>query len=345
MTKQIIFFKSFLLMAGFSLIVQSGSALYAQDKNKETVITIPKGLPQIRFPKDNVPTTEKIELGKQLYFDKRLSSDNTISCASCHDPAKGFSNAEQFATGVGGKKGGRNSPTVLNTAYNKFQFWDGRAGSLEEQALGPIQNPIEMNMKLEDVVKKLNGIKGYKDQFQKVFGTDVTSEGIALAIASYERTVLSGNAPYDLFQAGDQKALSESAQRGLKLFKSKAACASCHSGPNFTDNGFHNIGLKDNNKDAGRKAVSKLEGDTGTFKTPTLREIAKTAPYMHDGSMKTLEEVMKHYNQGGIDNPYLDEEIFPLKLTDEEVKDLITFLKEGLSSKDYPNHKAPKLPE
>lgn len=303
----------------------------------------PLGLPPVVHPKDNPSTPEKVALGKQLFFDTRLSLDHTISCASCHDPAKGFSNGDQFASGVGGKKGGRNSPTVINSAFQKFQFWDGRANTLEEQALGPMQNPIEMNMKLDEILERLNKIEGYKQQFQKVFGTDVTADSLAKAIAAYERTVLSGDAPYDKFKAGDKSALSESAQNGLKIFLGKANCSSCHSGPNFTDNTFHNIGVP--GTDEGRSAINKSVGDKGAFKTPTLREIARTAPYMHDGSLKTLEEVMAHYVKGGTPHPQLDEEIFPLKLTPEEVKDVITFLKEGLSSPSYPAHTAPELPK
>ena len=308
---------------------------------------VPLGLAPIPYPDDNPPTAEKISLGKQLYFEPRLSSDNTISCASCHDPAKGFSNNEQFATGVDGQKGGRNSPTVLNTAYNKFQFWDGRAGSLEEQALGPIANPIEMNLPIEQAVEKLKAIPGYKQQFQDVFGTDVTDDGIAKAIAAYERTVLSGDAPYDRFKAGDETALSPEAQRGMKIFFGKGVCSACHGGPNFTDNGFHNIGIgmDAEEPDVGRFAISKLGGDTGSFKTPSLRDIARTAPYMHDGSQKTLEDVVEHYNKGGIPNKYLDEEIFPLKLSDQEKADLVAFLKEGLASSNYPMHKPPELPK
>ena len=309
----------------------------------------PKGLAKVKHPKDNQPTADKISLGKQLYFDKRLSADSTISCASCHDPAKGYSNGTPFATGVGGKIGGRSAPSIINAAYYDTQFWDGRAKTLEDQALGPIQNPIEMNMTLKDVVARLNKIEGYKNQFKKVFGTDVNSDGIAKAIAAYERTVLSGNAPYDQFKAGDKKAMSESAQRGMKLFFGKAHCSACHTGPNFSDNGFHNIGIgigKDGKaKDKGRVVVSRLPEDTGSFKTPTLREIARTAPYMHDGSLKTLEAVVDHYNKGGVKNDQLDEEIYELKLTATEKKDLIAFLKEGLSSKDYPMHKPPKLPK
>ena len=326
-----------------SVISVSNSMLQAQ----ESVIKVPAGLPPIEFPADNPPTVEKIALGKQLYFDNRLSRDNTISCASCHAPEKGFSNADQFATGFKGQKGGRNSPTVINTAYNKFHFWDGRSGSLEDQALGPIANPIEMNLTIKEAIARLNAIPGYKKQFQKVFGSDATADTIAKAIATYERTVLSGDAPYDRFQAGDKKALSESAQRGKKLFFGKATCSACHAGPNFTDNAFHNIGVGMNAKqpDVGRKAISKLGGDQGSFKTAGLRDIARSAPYMHDGSLKTLKEVVDHYNKGGIPNEFLDEEIFPLKLTPQEANDLVTFLKEGLASSKYPDHKAPELPK
>ena len=308
---------------------------------------VPQGLLTVRHPKDNPPTAAKIALGKQLYWDKRLSRDNTISCASCHDPQKGWSNGEQFATGVDGRKGGRNAPTVLNTAYNRFQFWDGREPTLEAQALGPIQNPIEMNMTLEEVIAKLNAIEGYQGQFQSVFGTDVTSQGIAKAIGAYERTVLTGDAPYDRFKAGDKTALSEAAQRGMQIFFNKAVCSACHAGRNFTDGGFHNvgIGMDKPNPDLGRVAVSKLAGDRGSFKTPTLRDIAKSGPYMHDGSLKTLEDVIENYNKGSIKNPYLDEEIFPLNLTDQQKSDLITFLKEGLSGNSYPMHESPELPK
>ncbi len=307
----------------------------------------PLGLKPVPVPQDNPQAPEKIELGKQLYFDKRLSKDDTVSCASCHDPKFGFSNGERFATGVGGAKGGRSAPSVINSAYYKQQFWDGRAASLEEQALGPIANPIEMALPVEDAVAKLNKIGGYKSSFRKVFGTDVTADGIAKAIAAYERTVISGNAPYDKFKAGDESALSEKAQHGMKLFFGKANCSACHGGPNFSDSGYHNIGIGMDAKepDVGRVAISKLGGDTGAFKTPTLREIARTAPYMHDGSLATLVDVINHYDKGGIANEYLDEELFELRLTSIEKAALLAFLTEGLSSADYPGHKAPELPE
>jgi cytochrome c peroxidase len=315
-------------------------------------LKIPSGLDPLPIPDDNPLTAEKIELGKQLYFDKRLSRDNTISCASCHDPAKGWSNDEAFATGVRGQVGGRSAPTIINSGYQQAQFWDGRAHQLEGQALGPIQNPIEMDLTLPEVVAKLNKIDGYREQFQKVFGTDVTEDGIAKAIAAFERTVLSGDAPYDRHRAGDQDALSESAQRGMKLFFGKAQCSSCHAGPNFTDEGFHNlgVGMDQEKPDEGRYGAIKADhadqtGMTGAFKTPTLREIARTAPYMHDGSLATLEAVIDHYDKGGVPNPFLEEDVYPLKLTAQDKADLATFLKEGLSSENYPMIKAPKLPD
>ncbi len=324
--------------------------LTAIGQNKpEGQSAVPLGLEPVQHPADNPPTAAKIALGKQLFFDARLSRDNTISCASCHNPAKGYSNGEQFATGVGGKKGGRNSPTVLNTAYQKFQFWDGREPSLESQAVGPIQNPIEMNMTLPEVVAKLNKIDGYRTQFQAVFKTDVTAAGIAKAVAAFERTILTGDAPYDRFKAGDKTALSASAQRGMTLFFGKAHCSACHAGANFTDNGFHNIGvgIDKNGKatDQGRYLVSNLPEDIGGFKTPTLRDLAKTGPYMHNGSLKTLESVIEHYAKGGVANDQLDEEIFALKLSANDKKDLLTFLREGLAGKSYPLHKPPKLPK
>lgn len=314
---------------------------------QEYQLDVPFGLKEMRIPADNPLSQAKIELGKQLYFDPRLSSDDTISCASCHDPKKGWSNGAAFATGVRGQVGGRSAPTIINAGYQTFQFWDGRAQHVEGQALGPIQNPIEMDMTLDNLIVKLNKIAGYREQFQKVFGTDVTADGIAKAIGAFERTVLSGNAPFDRFKAGDAKALSAAAERGRQVFFNKASCSACHSGSNFSDGAFHNVGvgMKAEQPDVGRFAETKLGGDRGSFKTPTLREIARTAPYMHDGSLKTLEDVVAFYNQGGIPNPQLDEEIFPLKLTEQQKADLVTFLKEGLASPDYPDIAPPKLPE
>jgi cytochrome c peroxidase len=325
-----------------ALVVVASQAAWAEE-----LPAVPKGLPPVPVPADNPMTAAKVALGKQLYFDKRLSYDETVSCADCHDPKKGWSNSDTFATGIKGQRGGRSSPTVLNSAYYPMQFWDGRAASLEEQALGPIQNPIEMGHTLDACVDCLKAVPGYKKQFKEVFGTEVNADGIAKAIAAFERTVLSGDAPYDQYVAGDKKALSEAAIRGMDLFFNKAHCSACHSGPNFSDGGFHNlgVGIDKEKPDEGRMVISKQLGDRGAFKTPTLREIARTAPYMHDGSQATLEAVVEHYNKGGVANPQLDEEIFPLNLTAQEKADLVTFMKEGLASKSYPLVEPPKLPE
>jgi len=312
------------------------------------LVRVPQGLPLAEVPEDNPLTAAKISLGRQLYFDKRLSVDNSVSCASCHDPGKGWTDGVPYSAGVGGRRGRRNSPTVLNAAYHAFQFWDGRAGSLEEQALAPITNQIEMAMpSLLILEQKLEAIAGYREQFHDVFRTPVKAENIARAIAAFERTVLAGAAPYDRFKAGDKLALSESAQRGLKLFFNKAHCAACHVGPTFTDNAFHNIGvgMRNPDPDRGRNVVSNLLGDLGTFKTPSLRDVSRTAPYMHDGSVKTLQAVVDFYDAGGYKNRQLDEEIYPLKLTAREKQDLITFLNEGLTSDAYPNIAPPKLPD
>ena len=290
---------------------------------------IPKGLDlDLKVPADNPITKEKVALGKQLYFDTRLSADNTVSCATCHSPAHGFGDGRSTSTGIKGQMGDRNAPTVINTTYNDLQFWDGRAGSLEEQALGPIQNPIEMGFTLDGVVKRLNEIDGYRKQFQKIFKTDVTADGIGKAIATFERTILSGGSKWDDYNYGDEDALSEEAKAGMEFFNGKALCSSCHLGFNLTDNGFHNIGVGMNMKkpDLGRFNVTKVESDKGAFKTPTLRDIASTAPYMHDGSVKTLEDVVEFYNKGGEPNQWLDKKLKPLNLTEKEKKNIVEFL-------------------
>jgi cytochrome c peroxidase len=287
-------------------------------------------LPKMPIPAQNLQTEAKVELGRMLFFDPRLSKDNTISCASCHVPAAGFADPRQFSLGMGGQQGGRNAPTVLNTGYQTLQFWDGRAGSLEEQALGPVQNPIEMAETPPNVVKKLKAVPEYRKRFKEVFGTEVTKEGIARAVAAFERTVVSTNSAFDKYVAGDKKALSDSAQRGLALFPGKARCVSCHNGPNFTDNKFHNIGVPQVGplkEDLGRYAVTKQDKDRGAFKTPTLRSVALTAPYMHDGVFKTLEEVIEFYNKGGESAAGKDTLITALNLTAQEKKDLVEFLK------------------
>lgn len=281
-------------------------------------------------PPANLTYAAKVELGKQLYFDGRLSKNNQVSCAFCHIPGAGFADPRQTSIGVDGKVGGRQAPTVFNTAFNPLQFWDGRAGSLEEQAIGPIHNPVEMAETHENVVKKIGKIKGYRDQFRAVFGTDVSLQGIAEAIAAFERTILSTDSPFDKYVLGDAHAMDEAAIRGMALFKGKARCILCHNGPNFTDNQFHNLGVPQagpQKEDLGRYNVTRLNRDKGAFKTPTLRSIAETAPYMHDGVFKTLEEVIDFLDQGGGPNPNLSPLMKPLGLTQDEKADLIAFLK------------------
>jgi cytochrome c peroxidase len=298
----------------------------------------------IFWPKDNPYTAEKAELGWLLYFDKRLSADQSLSCASCHDPKHAFTDGKPFSSGIRGQLGGRSAPTVINRAYSLDQFWDGRAKSVEEQAKGPIANPIEMGHPHDACEKCVGEIAGYRQRFKAAFGTDkVTINNIARAIATFERTVLSGNSPYDRYQAGDEKALTPAQVRGMDVFFKKAACDSCHLGFNFTDGSYENIGVgMDKPKpDLGRYEVTRKEEDRGAFKTPTLREIEHTAPYMHDGSLKTLEDVVEHYDKGGIKNPYLDERIKPLNLTDQEKEDLIAFLK-SLSGEGWQQIQAPR---
>jgi len=284
----------------------------------------------VPFPGTNLNYQAKVELGKQLYFDGRLSKDGSVSCAFCHNPGTGFADARQFSIGVGGGLGGRQSPTVLNSAFNDTQFWDGRAGSLEEQAIGPIQNPIEMAETHENVVKKLRKVKGYQAQFRDVFGTDVSLQNIAEAIAAFERTIISTNSAFDKYTLGDKQAMGESAVRGMALFKGKGRCVLCHSGPNFSDSEFHNLGVPQVGplkEDLGRYNVTRQEKDKGAFRTPTLRSISETAPYMHDGVFKTLEEVIAFFDQGGGPNPNLSPLMKPLNLTAEEKADLVAFLK------------------
>lgn len=290
---------------------------------------LPLGMKAPDVPEDNPLTKEKVELGKLLYFDKRLSRDSTVSCATCHDPRMGWTDRAPVSTGIKGQKGGRSAPTVLNSAYAEVQFWDGRAPSLEEQAKGPIQNPIEMGFTHKEAVARIAAVKGYAPLFKAAFGdAAVDIDRIAKAIASFERTVVTGDAPYDRAEAGDKDALSPAAQRGMALYFGKANCSVCHSGPSFTDSQFHNlgVGMAAAQPDLGRHDQTKLDADKGAFKTPTLRNLRDTAPYMHDGSQRTLAEVVDFYDKGGEKNPWLSKDMRPLKLTPEEKKDLLSFL-------------------
>ena len=306
----------------------------------------PEGLPAVPVPEDNAMTEAKVELGKLLYFDKRLSKDGTVACASCHDPKTGWAEHTPTSTGIGGQVGGANAPTVINAAYADAQFWDGRAASLEEQALGPIENPIEMGHKLADLIPQLNEIAGYKERFQDVFGTDVTSEGIAQAIAAFERTVLSGNSPYDKFKAGDASALTDAQKKGLALFDD-AGCSACHAPPLFSNYKYYNAGVGSAKQppDAGRKAVTGEDKDLGKYRVPSLREVAKTGPYFHDGSGETLEKAVALMAGGGVDNPNLSPMIQAVgakKLSAEDQANVVEFLK-ALSG-EFPVVEPPELP-
>ena len=285
--------------------------------------SLPLGLDStnIHIPDDNPMTELKIELGRLLFFDKRLSIDNTTACASCHSPATGFSDGKIVAVGIEGRQGPRNSPSIINRVSNSTQMWDGRLGSLEEQAKGPIVNPLEMGMpSLDAVVAKIGAIKGYQQLFDEAFGESVNIDTMTKAIASFERTILSGDSKWDRYQAGDESALSKKEKRGLELFDGKARCNQCHSGWNFTDEKFHNIGIGWDKRvvDMGRFMATGVDSDRGAFKTPSLRDTDATAPYMHDGRFYTLEEVIEYYNDGAIQNPYLDPEMVRPDLTLEE---------------------------
>jgi len=292
---------------------------------------VPLGLDlYMPVPEDNPLTSEKVELGRKLFSDPILSRDKSLACAGCHDPERGFTDGRAVSVGVFGRVGTRSVPTLVNRAYGSSFFWDGRTSSLEEQVLQPIQDPKELDMTLKDVVERLRHDRKYSELFQAVFGRIPTHVDLAKALASYVRTILSGDSSFDRYLNGERDALSEREREGLRIFRSKGNCTACHVGPNFTDERFHNTGIawRDGELlDPGRFEVTGKEDDRGAFKTPTLREIAQTAPYMHDGSVATLEEVIEFYNRGGNTNLYLDPELRPLHLTAEEKKSLLAFLK------------------
>lgn len=357
-------------------VALAGSLMFAEhpvaEGDKQFTMEVPRAIPaslwQTTVPDGRPLTHEKVALGRQLFFDPRLSHDGTVSCATCHDPKKAFTDGKRVSVGVGGRTGTRNAPTILNAMFSDAQFWDGRAATLEAQAKQPLVNPVEMAMESHEAVeRKVAAIPSYAEQFQRVFGGKVTIDRLAEAIASFERTQLSGDAPFDRFLAGDEEALSEAAQRGWDLFRGRALCATCHvfvqdSSPFFTDFQFHNTGIGVRNvtnfeeraekirrlaergelteermdelaltneelSEMGRFVVTRQRQDIGAFKTPTLRDVELTAPYFHDGSIKTLREVMEFYNEGGHDNSYLDSRMRPLNLTDRELEDLVELMK------------------
>jgi cytochrome c peroxidase len=331
---------------------RAGSAS-AKPTGTPVEIKAPLGLPAVPFPAGNPPTAETISLGRRLYYDPALSVDNTVSCATCHAPERGFSDGKPVSNGVQNKTGTRNSPTVFNSAYFDLQFWDGRAASLEQQAEGPVQNPVEMAHTLKGVEDRLNSDPSYREQFAAAFGPGpITYEMVEESIATFERTVVSADSPFDRWKYGhDESAVADSVKRGFVVFtsKNKGNCSACHLvGKNyslFTDNKFHNIGIGvDLGKitDDGRYGVTKTEADRGAFKTPSLRNAALTAPYMHDGSIKTLKDVIDYYIGGGNSNGNLDKNIRVLDfLTGQERADLQAFL-ESLTGAMPPNVGAPQ---
>lgn len=336
------------------------------------------GAAQIQGIEENPLTRAKIELGRQLYFDPRLSADSTISCGSCHHPDEGYARHTQFGVGIKGQEGGRNSPVAYNRILSGAQFWDGRAASLEEQAVGPIENPIEMGNTHDACEETLKQIPGYVVQFRAVFGkSGVTIENVGKAIASFERAIVTGPAAYDYHEqmakyekldeddlkdlleadedfkqeyenakaAAEKHPMSESAIRGQQLFFSERVnCAACHAGANFTDEKYHNlgVGMDAEKPDLGRFEVTQDEKDWGAFKTPTLRNVELSAPYMHDGTQDTLLEVMEHYNKGGIPNKGLSDKMKKLNLTQQEKEDLVEYMKALTGS--FPKVEQERLP-
>lgn len=279
----------------------------------------------IEYPDDDAPSLQEVELGKTLFFDTRLSVNNKQSCATCHNPDLGFGDGVAAGSGTMGGSLGRNTPHIYNLAWSSIFMWDGRKASLEDQALGPIEAPGEMNMPLNILLPRLNAVPYYQEEFKAVYGSStITKETLSKALAAFERTIISDNSAFDKYIAGNKNAMSPEAIRGLALFETKANCISCHDGVNFTDDSFHNIGIK--GTDLGRDAIMSSPGMKGAFKTPGLRNAILTAPYMHDGSLDSLEDVIRFYNKGGDEVEGRSKLIKPLGLTELEVQELVAFL-------------------
>src|SRR5262245_19096642 len=293
--------------------VSFAAALYAE------TLRVPLGLDAyLPAPDSNPVTREKVEFGRTLFFWNGLSRDRSLSCSKCHVPEKAFSDGKAGAVGVRGQVGPRRTPRLLNRAWGKSFFWDGRAATLEDQVLQPVLNPKEMDLRLEEIASRVRSDGEMGSRMRAVFGHEAEREDVAQALATYVRCSFAGDSPYDRYGAGKREALSEQQQAGLQMFRGKANCVACHVGINLTDERFHNTGTGWKNgkwTDPGRVAVSKEESDRGAFKTPGLREVERAAPYMHDGSLQTLEEVVDFYDKGGRENPLLDPEMRPLKMT------------------------------
>jgi cytochrome c peroxidase len=310
-------------MRRFAVLMTVALALHAEAPRR------PLGLDLYRpVPEDNRLTSAKIALGRRLFNDRRLSRDGSLSCAGCHDPRRAFVDGRRVAQGVDGARGDRNVPIIVNRAWGASFFLDGRASTLEQQVLQPILDPRELGM-TTDAMLAVTRSGRYRSRFRVAFGSEPTMEYVARALASYVRTILAGDSPYDRYLAGDRSALSEAAQRGLALFRGKAGCTGCHISSNLTDEQFHNTGVAWRTgapADEGRARVTGAAEDRGAFKTPTLREVSRTAPYMHDGSFATLDQVIDYYDRGGQKNPWLDTRLRPLHLSAIEKQDLLVFL-------------------
>lgn len=301
----------------------------------QPAIQVPEGFPAFTAPDDNSPTPERIALGRRLFYDKRLSRTQEISCSSCHVQARAFSDPNRVSTGVDGRTGTRNAPALVNLAWGKSFFWHGGASSLEVQAVGPIKNPLEMDMTLATVAERLSADAALVKEFEQAYGDEPNESTITRALASFGRSLVSGNSAYDRYTRGDEQALSAAAVRGEALFNGeRAECFHCHTGFNFTNNGFRNDGSDPNDPDAGRREITLKDSDFGKFKIPTLRNVAVSAPYMHDGSLATLDDVIDAYVAGGRGSPNTDPTILPLDLTADDRADLRAFL-ESLTDDDF----------
>jgi len=295
------------------------------DLPEELPRTAPRGLAPWSAPEDDAA----VALGRRLFFDPILSRDRTVSCASCHRPDHGFADPRPLSEGVESRITPRHAPTLLNRAFGTSFFWDGRVSTLEEQVLQPVQNELEMDLALDEAVARLVGDGAYADAFAEVYGGAPTSELLGQALAAFVRRLFLGDSPVDHFRENDRGALSPAERSGFWFYASRRRCWRCHSGPNFTDEDFHNtgVGAADGAPREGRFAVTAEEADRGRFKTPTLRGVALTAPYMHDGSLATLEEVVEFYRKGGVSNSHLDEVMEPIEMSDEDAANLVAFLK------------------
>ncbi len=277
---------------------------------------------------DDLPVRAQVELGRRLFFDGVLSGNGKVSCASCHDPGRGFASADLLAVGIGGERGRRHAPALINRRFGRAFFWDGRAATLEEQALKPIASEKELGSSVAEVLTRLGEDATYREAFATAFEDGLTAANLARALASFQRAIVSGSSPVDRFIHGEVAALTDAQRQGLWLFESRGGCWKCHSGANYTDEAFHNTGVSWGREplDLGRYEVTRNDDDRGRFKTPTLRSVALSPPYMHDGSLPTLRSVVEFYNRGGVKNPHLDRAMQPLDLSAAQVDQLVAFL-------------------